>query len=70
MNRINKVASSYELRDGKIFTNRKGIWLEIPKPEERLDIIDKYHAMSAHFGVDSTVSRIKEKFIGQNYIKK
>ncbi len=62
VNRINKVASSYELRDGKIFTNRKGIWLEIPKPEERLDIIDKYHAMSAHFGVDSTVSRIKEKF--------
>lgn len=38
-------------------------WLIVPRPEERMKLVDKFHAMSAHFGVDSTYNIIREEYM-------
>jgi hypothetical protein len=59
--RIEKL-KNYDFKDGRITIVRNKQLLIYPPKEERDEIIDKFHAASAHFGVDSTLNRIKEKY--------
>ncbi len=60
--RILNISKSYELDEENLFITKKGTRLEVPKREDRKAIVDRYHAMSAHFGANATISRIKEKY--------
>ena len=51
--RILNLSKSYDLDDETLYIIRKGTKLEVPKKEDRKSVVDKYHAMSAHLGVNS-----------------
>jgi RNase H-like domain found in reverse transcriptase/Reverse transcriptase (RNA-dependent DNA polymerase)/Ty3 transposon capsid-like protein/Integrase zinc binding domain/Chromo (CHRromatin Organisation MOdifier) domain/gag-polyprotein putative aspartyl protease len=61
--RVENLAKQYKLENGKLFISKAtvdGKVLEVPKPEDRLDIVKSAHL--GHFQVESTISRIKGKY--------
>jgi hypothetical protein len=62
INKITKLAELYKLENGILSKIKNDKLLIVPKPSERVELIDKYHATSAHFGIESTANRLKEKF--------
>ena len=63
INRIKRLANIYDWNGNSIIMRKNDKWLIVPVKDERVKIIDKFHAMSAHFGVDSTYNRIREQYI-------
>ncbi|MCA9761179.1 MAG: hypothetical protein KC463_06680, partial [Streptococcus sp.] len=61
-NRVERAIKNFEWNGTAIMIKKDEKWLILPKTEEREKIIDKYHAMSAHFGVDSTLNRLREHY--------
>lgn len=45
-----------------LFMNKKNKWYVLPTKPERISIIDKMHAASENFVIDSTGNRIREKY--------
>jgi cupin superfamily acireductone dioxygenase involved in methionine salvage len=62
INRIN-LLKVYDWNGNSIIMKKNDKWLIVPRPEERMKLVDKFHAMSAHFGVDSTYNRIREEYM-------
>ena len=56
------MSKQFKYENNIIFLNKRNKWLVVPSKPERTPIIDKMHAASAHFGIDSTENRIREKY--------
>lgn len=54
INRINRLLKVYNWNGNSIIMKKNDKWLIVSRLEERMKLVDKFHAMSAHFGVDST----------------
>jgi hypothetical protein len=62
VNRVIKRARNLDMVEETIKIEKEGKWLTIPTPEKRHEIIDKAHASAAHFGIISTLNKIKEDY--------
>ena len=62
INRIKRLASRYEINNNHLYLLKNDKKYLIPERSERSRIIDTMHAASAHFGIDSTYNRLKEKY--------
>ena len=63
LNRINRLAKKHIYENDKLYIkNKNDKYLEIPKIEDRINIIDKIHASVAHFGINVTYNKLKEKY--------
>lgn len=69
INRVEKLSSRYLLENDKLYILKDSKKFQVPHPSERMEIVDKYHAMSAHFGIESTFNRIKENYYWPNMRK-
>jgi len=65
--RVLNNAKSYCYKDEKIWYKRNGKELEVPRPEERHEIIIKAHLLG-HFQKFSTYNRLKDKYFWRNMI--
>ena len=63
INRIDRLVPKYDYLNGELYQIKGNSKLLIPKIEDRNKIIDENHAASAHMGIDSTMNRIREKYI-------
>ncbi len=62
INKVTKLAEIYKLENRILSKIKNDKLLIVPKPSERVELIDKYHAARAHFGIESTANRLKERF--------
>jgi len=65
--RVLNNAKNYSFKDEKIWYKRNGKELEVPKPEDRYEIIIRAHLLG-HFQKFSTYNRLKERYFWRNMI--
>ena len=66
--RVLNMAKVYIYKDDKIWVKRKGKNLEVPKPDERREIIMRAHLLG-HFQKLSTYHRLKDKYFWKNMLE-
>jgi len=61
-NRVRRLAINYDYRDSKLYVKKADMWVIFPPQNERAAIIDRFHSISGHSGVDSTYVRLREEY--------